>query len=66
MKKASNKSRRQPKTDPVPPSSKQCEDSLKNLCEPGSLFVNEIHDRAKVITPLLKEILDYRPQPRWP
>lgn len=27
--------------------------------------IEEIHLRAETITPLLKEILDYRPVPRW-
>jgi hypothetical protein len=65
MQKASNKRTRRHITDPASLSSKQCGDSLKNLCEPGSPFAEEIHLRAKTITPLLKEILDYRPRPHW-
>jgi hypothetical protein len=29
------------------------------------LFIEEIHQRAETMTPLLKEILDFRPPPRW-
>ena len=60
------KKNRRPKTasaDPV--SSKRCEESLKNFCEPGSAFSHEIDVRAQTITPLLKEIMDFRPGPRW-
>ena len=65
MAKAAKKNRR-PKTasaDPV--SSKQCEESLKNFCEPGLAFTDEIDVRAQTITPLLKEIMDFCPRPRW-
>lgn len=64
-KKASNKDRPKRVPNPGSHSRKQCEDSLKNFCEPGFRFVDEIHIRAQTITPLLKEILDFRPQPRW-
>ena len=62
MAKASKKIRRH--ASPVSLSSKQCEDSLKNFCKPGS-FAKEIHIRAETITPLLKEILEFRPRPHW-
>ena len=29
------------------------------------LFIEGIHIRAKTITPLLREILEFRPKPRW-
>lgn len=45
-------------------SSQQCEESLKNFCEPGA-FAEEIHIRAQTITPLLREIMDFRPGPYW-
>jgi hypothetical protein len=64
MAKAINKNRRQQPVKSVSLSSKQCKDSLKNFCEPGS-FAEEIHLRAKTMTPLLKELLDFRPQPYW-
>jgi hypothetical protein len=51
--------------DPVSVSSKRCEDSLKNFCEPGSPFAAEIQVRAETVTPLLKEILEFRPRPHW-
>jgi hypothetical protein len=63
MKKTSNKSTRRQPIDPVSLSSKQCKDSLKSICEPGSPFADGIHARAIVMTPLLKEILDYQPRP---
>jgi hypothetical protein len=28
-------------------------------------FIEEIHLRAETMTPLLKEILDFRPPPHW-
>jgi hypothetical protein len=28
-------------------------------------FIEEIHARADAVTPLLKEILDFRPRPHW-
>jgi hypothetical protein len=31
----------------------------------GLLFIEEIHHRAETMTPLLKEILAFRPQPHW-
>lgn len=30
-----------------------------------SLFMQEMEHRAETMTPLLKEILDFRPSPRW-
>ncbi len=64
MAKASNKNKRPGSANAVSLSSKQCEDSLKNFCEPGS-FEKEIHIRAETVTPLLKEILEFRPRPHW-
>jgi len=64
MAKQSNKNRRPAAAAPVSLSSKQCENSLKNFCEPGS-FAKEIHSRAETVTPLLKEILEFRPRPHW-
>jgi hypothetical protein len=64
MQKGSNKSTRRHVAKADSLSSKRCEDSLKNLCEPGSQFAEEIHLRAQMMTPLLKEILD-RPRPYW-
>jgi len=65
MAKAAKKNRRPKTASAVPVSSKQCEDSLKNFCEPGLGFVDEIHVRAETITPLLREIMDFQPSPRW-
>jgi hypothetical protein len=28
-------------------------------------YIREIHRRAQMMTPLLKEILEFRPGPRW-
>jgi hypothetical protein len=64
MEKSSNKSTRKA-AKPVSLSSKQCNDSLKNLCEAGSPFAEEIRLRAITITPLLKEILEFQPRPHW-
>ena len=66
MAKASNKNKRPgPRAEnPVSLSIQRCEDSLKNFCEPGS-FAKEIDIRAQTVTPLLKEILDFRPRPHW-
>jgi hypothetical protein len=64
MAKVAKKTRRPAPQSSTPLSSKQCEDSLKNFCEPGA-FAEEIHIRAETITPLLKEIMDFRPGPFW-
>jgi hypothetical protein len=64
MEKSSNKSTRQAAKS-VSLSSKHCKDSLKNLCEAGFPFAEEIHVREITITPLLKEILEFRPRPHW-
>lgn len=32
---------------------------------PEFLFIQEIHHRAETITPLLKEMLEFRPAPDW-
>jgi hypothetical protein len=43
----------------------------KESCEQISVaaaaatFVDDIQNRAETITPLLKELLDYRPPPHW-
>ena len=65
MAKSAKKNRRPKSASPVSHSSKQCEDSLKNVCEPGAVFADAIHRRAETVTPLLKEIMDFRPQPHW-
>jgi hypothetical protein len=36
----------------------------ENFREP-TLYIAEIHMRAETMTPLLKEILDFRPRPHW-
>jgi len=64
MAKAINKNKRRQPVNSVSRSSEQCKNSLKNFCEPGS-FEKEIHIRTITITPLLKEILDFRPRPHW-
>ncbi len=44
---------------------------LKDGCKSGMdvfcalKFMDEIHSRAETVTPLLKEILDYRSGPHW-
>jgi hypothetical protein len=40
-------------------------DVQKNINAPKLLSLEEIHRRAEAVTPLLKEILDYRPRPQW-
>lgn len=65
MKKPSKKISKKQGPKPVSLSIERCEDSLKNLCGRGSPFAAEIDARAKTITPLLKEILDFRPRPHW-
>ena len=37
----------------------------QNLHEPEFLSIEEIHRRAETMTPVLKEILDFRPSPHW-
>jgi hypothetical protein len=37
----------------------------KKLHEPEALSINEVQRRAETMTPLLQEILDFRPRPRW-
>ena len=64
MAKVAKKNSRPKTTGAAPLSSNRCEDSLKNFCEPGA-FAEEIHNRAETITPLLKEIMDFRPGPFW-
>jgi hypothetical protein len=64
MAKVVKKHRRPAPERRAPLSSKQCEESLKNFCEPGA-FAEEIHIRAQTITPLLREIMDFRPGPYW-
>ncbi len=36
-----------------------------NLHLPKSGSIREIQHRAKTVTPVLKEILDFRPPPNW-
>jgi hypothetical protein len=37
----------------------------KDLNSTELLFIEEVHRRAETMTPLLKEILDFRPPPHW-
>jgi len=38
---------------------------LQKFHLPKSGSIREIQYRAETVTPVLKEILDYRPSPRW-